>query len=78
MVTAGGGHIVAVNVKGALFAWVEGSCSQLSLGNTDNRPTPACVEGKEYFGGARVRMAACCTYHTLAVTEDVVGLGMIW
>ena len=74
MVAAGTHCSVAVTAEGVLFSWGKGEYGQLGLGNTDNRLTPTRVGGREVFGGSPVRMAVCCVYHTLAVTEE----GGLW
>ena len=71
---AGGAHTMVLTTCGAVWGCGEGADGQLGVGDRADRHAPVRVGGEEAFGQSKVRMVACGSYHTVAVTEE----GAVW
>lgn len=66
-ISAGGGHICALNGAGRVFCWGRNSSGQLGDGSTANRPIPVRVPG---FGQGDARMISAGSEHTCAIDNQ--------
>ena len=73
MVSTGWGHSALLDSDGELWMSGRGDDGQLGTGGREDMLTPTRVP-KGLFGGARVKMAACGSGHTLVLTE----VGSVW
>ena len=71
-VVAGGYHMVAVADNGDIWAWGHNGYGQLGLGDTNDRWFPQRLQST--LDSSRVRMVACGSCHTVAVTTK----GEVW
>jgi|GEM_PF-1254760 len=68
----GGGHVLAIQTDGSVWAWGDNSSYQLGLGDTDNRSTPTLVIG----GGIPFTAVAAGTDFSMALRSD--GRVYVW
>jgi alpha-tubulin suppressor-like RCC1 family protein len=73
---AGEAHTMVLTMRGAVWGFGFGLNGRLGFGNSINKYTPEQVGDEATFGNSKVRMVACGTLHTLAVTED--GAVLTW
>ena len=69
-VACGAVHTAIVMDSGDLFTWGKGGRGQLGHSDKQDQRLPKRVESTEWRSGLGVRVVACGTHHTAAVTSD--------
>ena len=70
-ISAGGGHTVAIDEEGKIYAWGNNEVGQLGDGTTTNSVLPICISDKDNeLKGKKIISISAGVVHTVALDEE--------